>query len=252
MFKSQKQKKDLSYFFLFFILMCCHSVFCIDNDSHLREADSLFTAKKFTQAFSIYEQLHREGLSSPAMYLKMAYIREGLGDVSSAMLYLHHYYYSTFNKKALRKMELMANEHRLSGYEFDDKELFLNIFLKNKDRVSLVMLAVCMTLLVWTLYRKYQVKKPHRDIAVVFAAVTLVLVLFQNAPLMPGFAIVKNEQAIVMEEPSVGADLVERLKKGNKVKVVEANEAWVKVEINDRQGYIRDHNLLILPGGKHY
>ena len=232
--------------------MCCHSAFCSDYGSHLREADSLFNAKKFTQAFSIYETLHREGMSTPAMYLKMAYIREGLGDVSGAMLYLHHYYYSTYNKKALRKMELMANDHRLSGYEFSDKELFLNILMKNKDLISMVLMAGCIALLVLTLYRKFHAGKPHRDVAIVFAAFTLVLVLFENVPVMPDFAIVKNDQVIVMDSPSAGADLVEKVKKGNKLKVIGTGEAWVKVEIDDRQGYVRDHNLLMLPGGKYF
>ncbi len=56
----------------------------------------------------------------PAMLIKMAYIKEGLGDYTSALLYLDGYYKHTANKRAIAKMSELASENSLDGYEYSD------------------------------------------------------------------------------------------------------------------------------------
>jgi hypothetical protein len=52
------------------------------------------------------------------MLLKMAFVKEGLGDYSNALYYLNLYYLKTYDKKVLKKMENLAERyHKLEGYE---------------------------------------------------------------------------------------------------------------------------------------
>ena len=48
--------------------------------------DSLFQAKRYTQSFDLYHEiLFSYKKASPGMLLKMAYIKEGLGNYSEAL-----------------------------------------------------------------------------------------------------------------------------------------------------------------------
>jgi uncharacterized protein YgiM (DUF1202 family) len=89
----------------------------------LVKADSLFEQKKYTESFDLYEQiLDEEQLASPKMLLKMAFIKEGLGDYSRALYFLNVYYqkvilinvlnYSNVNSQAII---IESNSYLMSG-----------------------------------------------------------------------------------------------------------------------------------------
>ena len=61
------------------------------------------------------------------MLLKIAYIKEGLGDITSAQYYLNEYYLATSNEQALQKMEDLAEANDLKGYQHNDITFFFNI-----------------------------------------------------------------------------------------------------------------------------
>lgn len=247
MLKSQKQNKILFYFFSLFILIYCKPAFCNNYESQLQQADSLFRVKKFTQAFDIYENLHASGVSTPSMYLKMAYIKEGLGEISNAMFYLNQYYYSTFNKRALKKMEILAGEYQLSGYEYEDFEFFRNLILKNRTWINIFILAVCLLLLANIIYSKRSAR-PVRNSAITLAVFVCLFIVYNNFPIVPDYAITTADEAFVMRNPSSAADPITTTNKGDKLKVVKADHIWVKVEYNEQVGYIRGHHLLMIPG----
>ncbi|MGB3465691.1 MAG: hypothetical protein WBA74_10490, partial [Cyclobacteriaceae bacterium] len=77
--------KNFQLFFFFSFCALSHSVLA-DPGDRLTTADSLFQAKKYTESFELYEQIIVEDMAySPAMLLKMAFIKEGLGDYSNAL-----------------------------------------------------------------------------------------------------------------------------------------------------------------------
>src|SRR5690349_5794198 len=90
----------------------------------LQTADSLFTAKRYTQSLEHYEEILRQRQYTPAMLLKMAYIQEGLNNMGSAMYYLNLYYIATNDKSVLEKMDEMATKFGLQGYETTDSDRF--------------------------------------------------------------------------------------------------------------------------------
>ena len=76
------------------------------------------------------------------MLLKMAFIKEGLGDYTNALYYLNLYYLKTYNKRVLKKMENLAEQNKLSGYNYDDVEFFLNIYHKFQFQIDLLILTL--------------------------------------------------------------------------------------------------------------
>ena len=78
------------------------------SEQQLIHADSLFEANKYTESFEVYNTVLEQGDYTPGMLLKMAFIKEGLGDVSGAMYFLNQYYNLTSNKKVLAKLEEIA------------------------------------------------------------------------------------------------------------------------------------------------
>jgi len=80
------------------VLLTFTNVLAQENEKDIELADSLFNQQKYTQSFEIYNRiLKTDNLTSPAMLLKMAYIKEGLGDYSNALYYLNLYYLQTHN-----------------------------------------------------------------------------------------------------------------------------------------------------------
>jgi len=84
----------------------------------LSRADSLFEQQRYIQALSLYETiLEKEQVSSPEMFLKMAFIEEGLSNYINTLYYLDCYYKLSLDENALRKMEQVASAHKITGYQ---------------------------------------------------------------------------------------------------------------------------------------
>ncbi len=217
------------------------------TDALLRQADSLFAAQQFTQSFALYDSLYRHyNRISPAMLLKMAYIKEGLGDITLAEYYLNEYYLATHNDLAMQKMAKLADEYQLEGYEQNDLTFFFNLYYKNYDWLVLTMLAICLTLLAVVVYQKVK----HRSVSV--SAVIILLLFTAGLFLLVNFGraynrgvIVKNN-TFIMAAPSAGADVLDVTGKGHKVIIKGREDVWYKIIWKDRTGYVKNTQVDLL------
>lgn len=210
----------------------------------LQVADSLFEAGKYTESFGIYEAILETGEQvSPAMLLKMAYINEGLGDTPEALYYLNLYYLKTSNDQALSKMELLARDSKLKGFDKSDVDVFANFFYKNFNMLIVVLAAI--TLIVFGLYMyrmKLSYEKPY------FAAITLVILLAAlfyttNFGKLNNQAIIVEPGAYIMSAPSAGSDVLDTPVKGHKVKTLSIEDVWTQIEWDNGVGYIKSSFL---------
>jgi hypothetical protein len=123
-----------------------YELFYLQNEASVEEklplADSLFNNKKYTEAYAIYNDLLDEGRASSSMLLKMAFIREGLGDYSGALYHLNLNYLKTSSKRVLLKMEDLAKKHNLVGYEYTDYDYFLSFYYKYQLQITLAVLSL--------------------------------------------------------------------------------------------------------------
>jgi hypothetical protein len=212
----------------------------------LARADELFDQKNYTEAYQVYLQIFGEHQqTSPEMLVKMAYIAEGLDDFSLALYYLNLYYRKTSEKAALRKMESLAREHRLVGYEFDDFELLANFYHKHYTHIVYIFLALS---LLWfaLIYRNVR-KAPGKPIGLAIGYVVILAVLFFliNFGTMNSKGIITAE-AFLMEAPSAAASLVDVAKKGHKVRILGGDDIWLKIKWDNRRAFIRKNNVIAL------
>jgi len=169
----------------------------------------------------------------------MAYIKEGLGDYSQALIYLNKYYLQTSDKRAQNKMEELANEHDLFGFALSDTTLFKGIIHKYYLEFNILLFGIALFLIGVVCYRK--LKSGSNATPYAISAVALLLVFFwvTNFELSEPKAIIIEDHAYLMTGPSAGADLVEVVKKGHRLKIIEEAGIWIKVNWNGQEAFIR-------------
>ena len=218
--------------------------FCVENMT-LFSADSLFNSKKYTEAFDQYKDIYDAGQASPAMLGKMAFIQEGLGNYTSALYYLDHYYKKTSNKKVLEKMQDLANENDLAGYNFSDYKFFTNNINKYQQQIIGGLSALSIFILALIYY-----KNPKGYKAVPWITLQMIvflpIMLIVNGFFEQNEGIIKDDQTVLMEAPSAASEPIELISKGHKVKVLDSSPVWTRIQFGEKEAYIRSNRLLRL------
>ncbi|MEP4535470.1 MAG: hypothetical protein ABJ004_20415 [Cyclobacteriaceae bacterium] len=218
--------------------------FCAEN-SALTSADSLFNSKKYTEAFERYKDIYDAGQASPAMLGKMAFIQEGLGNYTSALYYLDHYYKKTSNKKVLEKMQALANENDLVGYSFSDYKFLTNNINKYKQHIIGGLSALSIFVLALIYY-----KNPKGYKAVPWVTLQLIVILpillIVNEFFDQNEGIIKEDQTVLMEAPSAASEPLELISKGHKVKVLDSAPVWTLIQYGEQEVYVRSNRLMRL------
>ncbi len=246
MFKSQKVKRKLFYFFFLYLVTVSFSAKCIDKNISLVKADSLFAQKKFTEALEIYTSLEKEGVFTSSMYLKMAYINEALDNIPGTLYFLNKYYLDSRNKLALKKMETLASKYGIEGYDYSDKEFLENLVFKYGSAISFVIVLVLVVLFALLLYRRMHQKKPSIALQVSVLVLTIIVMLNSNIKLDKKYGIVNSSYAFLMSSPSSGSEVLGETNPGNRFLVNGGNDVWLKMKNDEESGYMRKIDLLLV------
>jgi len=210
----------------------------------LGKADSLFNTRKYTESFKIYEHiLNAEKQASPAMLLRMSFIKEGLGNHTEALYYLNLYYLQTADKKVLTKMEELAEKKGLYGYNFSDWEFLQTVFYKYFHYLILTLLALAILLTSLMIYQKFKLKQKP-----LFTGISLIIVLsilFYTLNFGKNYnkSLINENNTYVMSGPSAGAEVLAIVKKGHRVEVGKTKDVWAKVDWKGQQAYIKNDKL---------
>ncbi|MDH5367691.1 MAG: SH3 domain-containing protein [Cyclobacteriaceae bacterium] len=211
-----------------------------DLNYDLAIADSLFEKGKYTESYDIYNAILNTGEQfSAAMLLRMAYIKEGLGDHSNALYYLNRYYYKTSNKLALNKMEKLADAHELKGYSQKDKNILLHLFYKNFNRIVFFLSVIAFILLGISIYSKLKLKQTPYWSSLVLTILLCSIFYLVNFSRLDNRGIIIKQGAFIMSGPSSGANLIDSPQKGHKVKILDQEDVWLKIFWNGETGYIK-------------
>lgn len=212
--------------------------------TQLTYADSLFDASKYTESFEIYDHLLEvENLSSPAMLLRMAFIKEGLSDFGGALYYLNKYYLKTADKRVLTKMEDIAANQGLKGYEFGDFDFVITHFYKYFDSITYGLLALATLLLALVYHQKVRLKQPPTLPAITMIFVLTILFYTLNFGKDYNRAIIIDANAYLMSGPSAGAEVIEVVGQGHRVSYMHEKDVWVKVGWEDKTAFIKKDKL---------
>ncbi len=177
------------------------------------------------------------------MLLKMAFIKEGLGDYTNALFYLNLYYLTTFNKKVLKKMENLADQNKLSGYNYDDVEFFLNIYQKYQLQINLIVISFVLLYFGLMIYGKRTKKINPTSAGFVYIGLLLLLFIINNFARERTKAIIISSDVHLMDGPSPGADVIEIVSEGHKVDIIDRDDIWVKISWDEDYAYIKAFDL---------
>ncbi|MBL6447268.1 hypothetical protein JMN32_13175 [Fulvivirga sp. 29W222] len=213
-------------------------------DNMLAQADSLFQIKKYTESFDIYQRLlEKEHQASPAMLLKMAFIKEGLGDYTNALYYINLYYLRTADKKALDKMEELAKAKNLEGYSLSDFDFFKSTFFKFYNAIVITLFILALLFMGIMIYRK----KKHNQKPVVSGIFTIIMLalLFYTLNFGKDYqkVIITQSNTYIMDGPSAGAEVIAIVGKGHRLPVKGQKDIWTQTEWNGQTVFIKENKL---------
>ena len=217
----------------------------ISKNLSLNKADSLFNLQIYTEAKLIYDSLYyKENLYSESMLLKMALIEEGLENYEKSIYYLSQYQSINNNESSEIKIQKIANNYNLEGYEKNDFDYLQNILKENRIIIIYSLLLLILLLFIINIYRILKSKKAP-TLVPTFYVISILFLLIININL-PKSGIVYFENTFIMEKPSSGSNLYQIVKKGDKLKIIGEESVWYKIKINETEKYIRKKNIKII------
>ncbi|GAB3204271.1 putative membrane protein YphA (DoxX/SURF4 family) [Pontibacter aydingkolensis] len=238
----------ISAFVLVFLTLFAKPAYSQADNSALIKADSLFLKQHYSEALGLYEDvLHNQQVYSPQMLLKMAYIKEGLRDYTGAMYYLHMFYTKEPSRSTLKKMEELAQAHRLQGYEYNDLQFFKTQFNKHYMRILELMLlaaVVSVTIMFFSWRKGHRFSKQFKIGFILYLLFILYYINFLN---LGDAGIIRNNNVAIMSAPSAGASWLATASQGHKVPITGEQDIWFEIRWKGSKAYIRKSNLLELP-----
>lgn len=233
-------------FLVAFAVLCLynfHSSSAQISSFRLQTADSLFLAKRYTQSLEHYEEILRQRQYSPAMLLKMAYIHEGLNQIGPAMYYLNLYQIATNDKSVVTKMDELAENFDLEGYETTDQDRFWSFYLDNHLYISIAFAAFAILLLSVMYHTRF--KRHTRPITPGIALLVLTVALFihQQYGSDRSRGIISASAAYLMDGPSAAASVIDVVGDGHRVEVLGKKDVWLKIRWDDDIAYVKENAL---------
>jgi hypothetical protein len=206
----------------------------------LAKADSLYSAKLYTQAFNLYLDLHSEGQYSPSMLLKMAHIQEGLGHLGESLYYLNLYFLASDDAQALKKMEELAEKNNLQGYETNETTKILAWLQEQYSTIAAVIAAFSIFLLSLMVYQRVK-KHTKPSLACVALALTLALLFAHiNYSIKSERGIVAQPQTYLMSGPSAGSSVVAVIGEGHQLEILGKQDVWLRVSWRDEDVFVKE------------
>ncbi len=231
---------------VFFLSLQVYVVQAQPGKERLRKADSLYQKQLFVESFDIYQELlQQEEVYSPAMLLKMAFIKESLDDYTGALYYLSLYYGKHPNRSTLKKMEALAQQHNLKGFEYSDYDFFATQARKYYMRILELLMMTAVVIVTIALVSRLRGKKLKPHSFGLYLAFIAVLSYYLNFLSFGRYGIVNEEKLAMMSGPSAGSALLRSLPKGNRLQLLGQEDVWYKVKLDDTVAYVlRDHILV--------
>jgi len=222
------------------------TVFSVDK-KELKTADSLFAMAKYTEALIIYKKSFTESeKNNQNLLLKLAFLAEKTNNQTDCLFYLSKLALINPSRSLFEKMDNLATEQNLRGYEFDDYNYFI-IFYRRYGGYIPILLLTLGAYIVFILVLKTRRREPILQIHKVSTVAYLVILLgMVNVPSLYKTGIIVNENTFLRDEPSSASAVIETVGKGHKLTIFGSVDHWERVIWNDRIVYIRKSDLLAI------
>ncbi len=240
------QNRTFKFINLIFIgiVFSFQTAVCQSVTEDINNADSLFSARRYTQSLRIYEQIYEEQQeATPAMLLKMAYSNEAMENLGKTFLYLSDYYRLTGDEEVLKKMEQLASVNGLEGYDMSQFDQARKVVEDYKLQILGVLFAFALLILamIFRKLKKHQTKSPSLAISLIIILALIFYTVNLNSNKTKALIIQSN--AYLMSGPSAAAELIEVVGQGHRVEVIGKKDIWYEIKWKGRRAYVRENNL---------
>ena len=237
-------KKSLFLIFLFFTIT--KTTLGAPPQDLLASGDSLFNSGKYTESFEEYKNLIEIYQQyTPQMLLKMAFIKEGLGDYTQTLYYLNLYFLENADRTVIDKIADLASKHELKGYKMNDNEYFSALFRMYYVYIFIFFIAVA-GIFLFLIIGKRQKRSESLVPGLILAAFVGIFFFLGNFFMTTSKGIIADNNTLFMNAPSAGASLIERLEQGHRIEILGKDDIWYKINWDNKEGYIRDSNILLV------
>ncbi|WP_428659694.1 hypothetical protein [Runella sp.] len=209
----------------------------------LQQADSLFLNGKHAEAEVLYETHLSKVLNTTTVpipiYYKLAFINEKQNDFAHALYYLSMIYNKQPRQNILNKINEVAANHNLAGYEVDDFSFVFLFFRKYSLYFDLFLLIVAIYAF-WVLNQKRargeSIRSRHKFVVIAYL---IALLLLLNLPDSYRIAIINKGQTYLRDAPSSAAPVKWSIARGNKVTVIGESDEWLRIWWEQQPLYVR-------------
>ena len=229
--------KIILYSILFFFPLLCSA-----QNEKIKHADSLFKAKQYTQSLELYQSVFNDKKYTPAMFLRMAYINEGLGKIGATLFFLKLYHLASDDEQALKKTEELASKFKLTGYEEDDSSRLKRWFTNYTGMIQFILTLALFSISMAIFYQKSQNKKSW-GLLVPFILLTGILMYVTNISSSESVIVIGNK-TYLMDGPSAGANVTSVIDEGTLLKVVGREDVWLCVKWIDKEVYLKEKSVM--------
>jgi len=206
----------------------------------------LYQKQRYIESFEIYQDLvQNQKVYSPALLLKMAFIKESLNEYTDALYYLSLYYSKHPSRNTLKKMESLAQQHDLQGFEYSDYDFFATQARKYYMRILELLMMAAVVVVTASLVAKLRGRKIRKETSFIYFVFLIFLFYYLNFLSFGRYGIVNSNQLAMMSGPSAGSTLIKNLPKGNRLGLLEEEDIWLKVKLEDTIGYVRKDHILL-------
>ena len=235
------------YFFLFVLLNFTQSVHSQQNRSEINFADNYFESKEYSKAKTIYNKLILEKSNTEKnLLLKLAFIYEKENDNVRLLYYLNLYFNKNPTELVLIKMNEIATENNLEGYELTDFYLILLLFKQYSFLLYLLLVAIGLYVVIIFIVKK--VKKQPIEVKHKFVLLLYLIGLFTilNLPKMYNQGIVHQNSALLRIDPSSASPVYQIIQAGNRLNIIGSEDIWLRVLMNNKILYINKANVWLI------
>jgi hypothetical protein len=235
------------YFFLCFAFYFSQSVHSQSNPNEINFADSYFEKKEYKKAKEIYYKLIKEKvhLRKNAL-LKLAFIHEKEFDITRTLYFLNLYYEQNPSERVLKKMNELALEHNIIGYEITD--FFLLLLIIKQYSYVLILLLATLGVYIFTVFvvKKYKNEKILLKHKIVFLLYLAGILFLLNISRFYSQGIVHNENVSVREDPSSAASTLVYLPAGQRINIFGSEDIWLRVWYQNQFFYVNKANIWLI------
>ncbi|WP_229206752.1 SH3 domain-containing protein [Dyadobacter crusticola] len=199
---------------------------------------------RYPESLVLYRKnFNSDEKNNQSLLLKLAFLAEKTNNYTDCLYYLSKLALANPSRRLFEKMDKLAKEQNLAGYEFDDYNYFIIFYRRYGDYVPLFLLTLgiyIVVIMITKTRRREPILQIHKISIIVYL---LVLLGILNIPSLYQTCIVINENTFLRDEPSSAAPVIERVGKGHKLTILGSVDHWNRVIWNNRIVYIRKTDL---------